>query len=178
MDFDNAIGFVLAREGQFQDQRGDPGNWTGGAIGKGELKGTNFGISAAAYPTLDIRTLTVDEAKAIYRRDYWTPIRGDDLPAGVDLFALDGAVNQGLVTIRDLQMAARVAVDGKIGPQTLAMARGTAFLARYAARRAVRYSQARAFTIYAEGWFTRLFQAHATALAAMQPDQSGPSGSP
>lgn len=30
----------------------DPGNWTGGEIGKGECKGTNYGISAASYPDL------------------------------------------------------------------------------------------------------------------------------
>jgi hypothetical protein len=35
------------------DER-DPGNWTGGAIGKGELRGTKWGISAQTYPQIDI----------------------------------------------------------------------------------------------------------------------------
>ena len=37
----------------------------------GSLKGTNFGLSAAAYPHLKLRDLTPEAADAIYRRDDW-----------------------------------------------------------------------------------------------------------
>lgn len=33
----------------------------------------------------NIRALTLDEARAIYQVDYWTPIAGERLPAGLDL---------------------------------------------------------------------------------------------
>jgi hypothetical protein len=65
-------------------------------VGKGVLKGTNFGIAASAFPNLDIPNLTRAQAMAIYREKYWTPIGGDALPAGVDLLAFDIAVNSGV----------------------------------------------------------------------------------
>lgn len=58
-NFDPAIAYVLANEGGYVNDPNDPG---------GE---TNFGISKRAYPDVDIKNLTVDGAKAIYRRDFW-----------------------------------------------------------------------------------------------------------
>ena len=69
--FEQALAVVLGHEGGFCAERSDPGNWTGGAVGCGELRGTKFGISAAAYPAEDIANLTPEAAAAIYRRDYW-----------------------------------------------------------------------------------------------------------
>ena len=102
----------------------DRGNWTGGEIGVGILKGTNFGLSAASYPHLNLRDLTSEAADAIYRRDYWQPVRGDELPAGLDLMVFDHAVNAGVgVSVRLLQAALEVAVDGQMGTHTLLAAR-------------------------------------------------------
>ena len=86
---------TLGFEGVYSTVRADPGNWTGGKVGKGELKGTKKGIAASAYPDLDIVHLTDAEIAAIYERDYWRPIRGDELPAGPDLMTFDFAVNSG-----------------------------------------------------------------------------------
>src|SRR5574337_419321 len=74
MNFDEAFTFLIGDEGNFQDSSNDRGNWTTGIIGQGECKGTKFGISAYAYPLLDIRNLTLDEVKAIYLRDYWNAL--------------------------------------------------------------------------------------------------------
>jgi hypothetical protein len=46
----------------------DPGNWTGGKVGKGQLKGTKYDVSAAAFPKENIAGLTKDKAIAIYKR--------------------------------------------------------------------------------------------------------------
>ena len=69
-NFARCLAFTLRSEGGFTDNRADPGNWTGGQVGAGELRGTNFGISAAAYPQLDIANLTAAMA-------------GGDLPQGL-----------------------------------------------------------------------------------------------
>lgn len=52
---ERAYAVVLGYEGGFTQDPRDPGNWTGGRIGHGQLRGTQHGISAAAYPNLDIR---------------------------------------------------------------------------------------------------------------------------
>jgi lysozyme family protein len=120
VNFAACVGFTLRCEGGFTANPEDRGNWTGGEIGVGSLKGTNFGLSAASYPHLDLRDLTPDAAQAIYRRDYWRPIKGDALPVGLDLMVFDHAVNAGVAaSVRLLQAAVEVAVDGDMGPRTL-----------------------------------------------------------
>jgi lysozyme family protein len=119
-NFDLCLAFTLREEGGYTDDPADPGNWTGGAPGQGALRGTNFGISAAAYPTLDIRNLTADAAAAIYRQDYWSKLQGDALAMPVALVTFDAAVNAGVHRAATwLQQALGVVADGIIGPSTL-----------------------------------------------------------
>ena len=123
-DFAACVGFTLGMEGGYSADPNDPGNWTGGMPGQGRLLGTHFGISAAAYPTLDIAQLTQSAAEAIYRRDYWEKIQGDQLPGSVAAVVFDAAVNNGPGrAIRWLQHALGVLVDGLLGPDTLTAAR-------------------------------------------------------
>lgn len=123
--FDQAFDALLGHEGGYSCEHADPGNWTGGAVGEGILKGTKYGIDSASYPALDIRNLTEDQARAIYRRDYWERVRGDDLPPGLALLVFDAAVNNGVDrATRWLQIAAGTEVDGALGPQTLAAVAG------------------------------------------------------
>lgn len=117
---------VFAHEGGLSLNPSDPGNWTGGKVGRGELRGTKYGIAAHANPDVDIRALTRDQAAAIYRRKYWKPAGGDDLPRGLDLVTFDPAVNSGVSRgVRWLQQGLGLkgpAVDGRMGPQTLSAA--------------------------------------------------------
>jgi lysozyme family protein len=117
--FTQAFGLVVGHEGGFSAEPGDAGNWTSGVVGHGTLRGSKFGISAAAYPTLDIANLTLPAAELIYRRDYWQRISGDVLPPGLALLVFDAAVNNGVDhAVRWLQVALGVEVDGDLGPQT------------------------------------------------------------
>lgn len=69
--FQRIIDLIIAtHEGGFQKRTDDAGNWTGGATGVGELKGTKFGISAHAFPNLDIENLTLAEAEAVFYKVY------------------------------------------------------------------------------------------------------------
>lgn len=123
MNFDTAFKTLIGHEGNFQNDREDKGNWTSGVIGVGILKGTKYGISAAAYPYLDIKNITLDEAKNIYLRDYWKPLKFDDLPDSIRFDLFDTAVNSGQRwSAKLLQRAAKVLDDGVIGPKTIAAA--------------------------------------------------------
>ena len=119
-NFDRMFDIVVGHEGGFTADPEDPGNWTGGAIGAGTCRGTKFGISAAAYPSVDIANLTLDLAKSLYRRDYWQRIVGDRLPGTLALLVFDAAVNNGVgranVGCSRLPWYRRMAV---IGPGTL-----------------------------------------------------------
>ena len=108
-DFEQAVALILKHEGGYVHDKNDPG---------GE---TNYGISKRAYPAEDIKALTPERAKALYRRDYWDAIRGPELPFPVALVVFDMAVNAGVsAAVKLLQRSVGATVDGKIGPQTIA----------------------------------------------------------
>jgi lysozyme family protein len=110
-DWEKAIDFVLKAEGGYGNNPNDPG---------GETK---FGISKKSYPSLDIKNLTLEQAKKIYIDDYWVRCRCDDLSSPFAIATFDCAVNQGTTKAkRILQMALEVKVDGIIGPITIAAA--------------------------------------------------------
>jgi lysozyme family protein len=125
MTFDDAFEYVVGNEGAFQNMSGDKGNWTEGQVGKGKLKGTKYGISAQSYPTLDIANLSLDGAKAIYKRDFWDCQKFDEygIPDSVRFDMFDIAVQTcapGLPHVATvmLQKALGVSSDGSIGPET------------------------------------------------------------
>jgi lysozyme family protein len=158
--FEQAFAVVVGHEGGYDATRADPGNWTGGAVGRGELRGTKFGISAAAYPALDIANLALAAAQAIYRRDYWDRVQADALPPPLALLVFDAAVNNGPDrAIRWLQGAAGVAEDGTIGPATLTAVnagRGAAICAEFLAQRLAFMAALPTWRVFGLGWARRL----------------------
>lgn len=169
--FDMAFSYVTRRdvEGEYSDDPNDPGNWTGGKAGAGELKGTKYGVSAAAYPHLDIKNLTLDECKAIYLQDYWHPIRGDDLPPELALCMFDCVVNMAggpAGAIKTLQAAVDEVVDGKFGPRTMEAVLRIGIkdaVINFQAERLLRYSTFAAWPRYKRGWARRAIR---TAMEA------------
>lgn len=93
--FDRAIAKLFELEGGYVNDKDDPG---------GETK---YGISQKAYPNLDIKSLTKQDAINIYRCDYWDKGRFS-LIANYDiaLFGFVLGVNCGVrVAVRTLQQA-------------------------------------------------------------------------
>jgi len=165
-NFSHALDRVLFREGGYVNDPLDLG---------GETK---FGISKKAYPWLDIANLSLEDARAIYKRDYWDKLRLDELQhAEIAEKIFDVAVNMGpRAAIVILQQALNLLVgatgrsplqvDGLMGPATLNAAnqwcrkdfdslqkalRGFQFM-RYAEIVKDRPDQAR----FARGWIRRV----------------------
>lgn len=115
MTFDDAFTALLGHEGGYSDHPSDPGGRT--------MWGVTERVARSHGFTGDMRTLTRDEAKRIYRADYWEPVRADELPPEVRFDVFDGAVNSGVKqSIKWLQQAVGTAADGILGPKTLAAA--------------------------------------------------------
>ena len=100
--WEKAAEFVLKIEGELSLDPQDRGNWTGGHIGAGVLKGTKWGISAASYPHLDIASLTREQALEIYRRDYWEASGASEIAWPMSLILFDTAVNHGVGVAKEL----------------------------------------------------------------------------
>lgn len=160
MTFDDAFERLIGHEGGLSMKRADPGNWTGGEIGKGQLRGTKYGISAASYPALDIRALTLDAAKAIYRCDYWNPTGCEAVPEALRFDLFDMAVNSGpRAAIRMLQTVVGADPDGILGPRTL-QALGSMPVLRAAARfngeRLEKLASLPTWPSFSRGWARRI----------------------
>lgn len=68
------------------------GGYVADDAGKGE---TNLGINKTANPDIDIKGLTPEKAKAIYKERYWNAIGADSLRPEMRAVAFDAAVNHG-----------------------------------------------------------------------------------
>lgn len=162
------LAFLGPEEGTLSLDPTDTGNWTGGAVGRGTLVGTKYGISAASYPTLDIAALTLDQANAIRQTDFWDKVRGDELPAPIAFMVTDAAFMSGPDrAIRQMQQALGVSpVDGVLGAHTLAAAHAAKtldFLTEFAALRLLFLNTLGPWSVDKGGWIRRLFHGALTA---------------
>ena len=112
--FDEIIEQVLEHEGGYVDDPTDSG---------GETK---YGISKKAYPNEDIKGLTVERAKELYKRDYWDRFKVDNLPDRIRHIYFDMCVNMGggratkiLQEACNSKNSYKIDVDGGIGKNTI-----------------------------------------------------------
>ena len=110
-DFNLAISIVLTNEGGLVDDPNDPGGLT------------NYGISKASYPNLDIKNLTVAQATAIYLRDFW--LFGGIVNQAVATKLFDAYVNMRHDAIKIAQGIVGAVVDGGYGVHTEAAINST-----------------------------------------------------
>ena len=91
--YERALANVLVHEGYtYENVPGDPGGPTKYGITIYDVRHyLKPGATAA-----DVRRLTLDQAKEIYRKHYWNEVGGDELPAGLDYSVFDYAVNAGM----------------------------------------------------------------------------------
>jgi lysozyme family protein len=164
-----AFPFMLGSEGGFDDDPRDRGNWTDGAFGKkgGVLKGTKYGIASHVYPELDIKNLTVEQARAIYKRDYAAKVAYDQMPAGVDVSVYDMGVNAGPSRSMALlkgalgassASAAALAQAATLSKDKIAVIKG------FSAKRLAFYKGLSTFKTYGRGWTRRAAECEAISV--------------
>jgi len=154
MKFDDAFTLLIGNEGKLSIDPKDPGNWTGGKVGKGVMKGSKYGVSAASYPDLDIKNLTLQDAKDIYYRDYWI----DGVPDEIAFDLFDTSVNSGkLKAIKLLQQTVGTEIDGKLGPLTLSRCKTINNIkAKYNANRLLFMTDCTIWESQGKGWARRI----------------------
>lgn len=115
--------------------------WEGGYVNHPKDPGgpTNKGVTQKVYdayrantgkPQQSVAKISNAEVEAIYKKQYWDIVRGDDLPIGVDLAVFDYAVNSGAGrATRALQKVLGVQQDGNIGQMTIDAVKNTDSLA-------------------------------------------------
>lgn len=164
--FAACVAEVLRHEGGYIDHRRDPGGCTNRGITRRTLEGWRREPVSCA----DVQALTEAEARAIYRAHYWHAVRGDDLPAGLNLVVFDAALNSGRRRAALwLQQALGVTADGVIGPRTLRAARGAndraAVIARACEVRLAFLKGLETWPDFGRGWSRRVREVRTAALA-------------
>ena len=146
--FDQCFEKLIGYEGGYTLDPKDPG---------GE---TSWGISKRAYPAVDIKNLTRDGAKDIYKRDYWDRAQCDKLPPTLAFLLFDAAVNSGIgQAIRFLQRAVGVADDGVLGALTLAAVQrldNESLCARFLGQRLDFMTRLSTWDYFGKGWARRV----------------------
>ena len=117
--YEHCFPLLLDIEGGRSDHPADPG------------KLTKYGISKLAYPEEDIENLTLERAKFLIHRDYWTAIHGDainDRAIAFEMLETAFILDPRGYPVRATKIAqgalilfgVNVTYDGLIGPETIA----------------------------------------------------------
>lgn len=190
--FGVSLEHVLEMEGGYTDDPYDPGGPTNKGITLAEFaryRGGRLTDDNRADLVAALKAIAPDAVRAIYLRGYWQPSRAGEMPAPIALMHFDAAVNHGLAGSAELlQAAAAVAVDGEIGPITMAAVKAAdpyALVERYAECRRQRYRALPHFWRFGRGWLNRVDRtlaaacalpvADATISAAAPPSSTSPS---
>lgn len=155
-----SLALVLAHEGGYLDHPKDPGG------------PTNKGITQKTYdayrkvkglPLQSVKLLSSTETDDIYKRQFWSLVHADDLPAGLDYAVFDFAVNSGVSrAVRYLQLAVGIQDDGVLGQQSLAAVYASAkvneeaLILTYCANRLAFMKSLATFAIFGLGWTRRV----------------------
>jgi lysozyme family protein len=168
--------FIASQESGVLDlDPDDHGNWTGGEVGVGVLKGSKWGVSAGSYPSLDIANLTYEDAENICRTDYAGKMMTERLPVPIGVLLIDAAWGSGVnAAVRLLQQSLgssyKGAVDGELGPMTVAAVSSfltqpaiyhlpttlDVLLSEFAGERILYESNAGTWAKYKGGWVRRM----------------------
>lgn len=176
--------FIAASEtGALSLDPNDSGNWTSGICGIGQLKGSKWGVSAAAFPYVDIANVTFDSAMEICTTHYWPAVRGDEISAlvpGLAILMVDAGWTSGpSEAIKTLQTCLHVPADGLFGNITRnalqhalqaapiygLSASQYGVISDYAAERLLFESELPRWQLYKGGWTHRITRSVALACS-------------
>ena len=157
-NYEHCLEMILHHEGGYVNHPKDPG---------GE---TNLGVTKRVYEEhggeKDMKDLTVEDVAPIYKKSYWDRVKGDDLPAGLDLCVFDFGVNAGTGrAAKYLQRMIGTTVDGGIGPNTLKALHTFVdnesleyAIDTYQSNRQAYYEKLSTFDTFGKGWTRRVME--------------------
>ena len=162
-NFEQSFNLVIKSEGGFTNDQRDIGNH----LPDGRQGSTMLGCTQANWEAYvghqvtqdDMKKLTKEDVKPLYKKNYWDAVLGDLLPSGLDYAAFDFAINAGSNASRKMvQIAVDVNNDGIFGPATLKAiqnADAKDVLGRFTSAKIKFYQSLSNFEVYGKGWLKR-----------------------
>jgi lysozyme family protein len=155
-NWNEAFSLMLASEGGYVHHPSDPGGRT------------NLGVTQATWENwvgresdeAEMRGLTPEKVKPLYKKKYWDAVRVDVLPPGISYLCFDFAVNAGVGrSIKTLQTAVGVTPDGGFGPITMAAVQAVdpiELIERFSQAKEDFYRSLNTFATFGKGWLNRV----------------------
>jgi lysozyme family protein len=156
---------MLKSEGGFTADERDAGNkLPDGRKGSTMLGVTQFNWEQHVGHQVthdDMRKLTPEDVKPLYKQKYWDAVRGDEIEnGGVAYLLFDFAVNAGAGrSIKTLQTAIGVTPDGGFGPMTMAALQAAdpvKLIEKFSQAKETFYRSLGNFDVYGTGWLNRV----------------------
>jgi lysozyme family protein len=155
-NWEKSFAQMIRSEGGFVNHPSDPGG------------ATNWGVTKKVWEDWvghqvtvdDMKQLTQEQVKPLYFEKYWKPVKGDDLPIGVDFLVFSFGVNAGTGrATKTLQTALGVVADGAIGPNTMAKiqaADAKDLIEKFSNTKTAFYKSLNTFGTFGKGWLNRV----------------------
>ena len=122
-NFDPYFPSIIKSEGSvYENDPTDNGGCTKFGIILQTLKDYNFDVNKdGVFNCDDVKALTIDDAKIIYKKMYWDYFKADSIKnQSLAEYIVDGAINQGKGTIaKYVQDIIGVTADGLVGNKTV-----------------------------------------------------------
>lgn len=148
MNLEQSLKHLLGNEGGYSNNPADPGGET--------MYGVTLRVARAYSYTGPMKDLPWQTAIDIYTKNYWAPIKADQLPDALRFHVFDAAVNSGPgQAVKWLQQAAGITQDGLIGPQTISAALQVT-PAQYSAIRLRFMTGLTTWAAFGKGWARRI----------------------
>jgi lysozyme family protein len=165
-NFFKSLDMVLKHEGGFVNHPEDPG----GATNKGITQKTYAEFLERPLEDVDeLKEISDEHVRLIYKKGYWDKVKADELPSGVDFCTFDWAVNSGPArSARYLQKIVGAEQDGAIGPMTLSKVSAFSpqqIINTMSKEREEFYKNLKTFEFFGKGWLRRNEETREAALA-------------
>jgi len=163
-NWDKCFDLVIVNEGGYVDNPADPGG------------ATNWGCTKAVWEQYighevskeDIRNLTKEDVKPLYKRNYWDAIHGDALPSGLDYCLFDCAINSGVGrAAKFIQEIVGVFADGAIGNNTVTainQMNTVTMINEFSDKRQAFLETLKTFPVFGKGWTKRVTEVRIKSL--------------
>lgn len=151
-DFNKSFDRLIGHEGGYVNHPADPGGETNWGVTKRTAQANGY--------TGNMRAMTREQAKSIYKSAFWDRVKADTLDDAVAYQLFDACVNHGIGNgVRMMQRAVGVADDGIVGNITLNTLHSTSptdFIMRFNAQRLTFYTNLSTFSTFGKGWVRRV----------------------
>ena len=163
-NWNKSFDLVIVNEGGYVDNKLDPG----GATNWGCTQAVWEGYIGHKVSVDDMKALTKEDVKPLYKKRSWDAIHGDAIPSGLDYCLFDCAINSGVNrSAKIIQEIVGVFADGAIGNNTVSaitQLNPVTAINEFCDKRQAFLESLKTFPVFGKGWSKRVSEVRIRSL--------------